>query len=41
VNIFTDDPLGFFSPGFSRGLFRVFGTSRVWISLKFTNGDIL
>jgi asparagine N-glycosylation enzyme membrane subunit Stt3 len=40
VYIFIDNPLGFQS-GFSRGLFRVFGISRVWISLKFFNGDIL
>jgi hypothetical protein len=40
VHTFTDNPLGF-SPGFFRGLFKVFGTSRVWISLKFINDDIL
>jgi hypothetical protein len=33
-------PYGF-GPGFSRGLFRVFGTSRVWVPLKSINGDIL
>jgi hypothetical protein len=30
-----------FSPWFFRGLFRVFGTSRVWMPLKPINGDIL
>jgi hypothetical protein len=33
-------PYGF-NPGFSRGLFRVFGTSSVWVPLKSINGDIL
>jgi hypothetical protein len=40
VHIFRDNPLGF-SPSFSRGLFRVSGTSRVWILLMLINGDIL
>jgi hypothetical protein len=33
-------PYGF-SPGFFRGLFRVFGTSRVGMLLKSIHGDIL
>jgi hypothetical protein len=40
VHTFTDNPLGF-SPGFSRGLFKVFGTYRVWMLLKSIHGDIL
>jgi hypothetical protein len=33
-------PLGF-SLGFSRGLFRAFGTSRVWMPHHSINGEIL
>jgi hypothetical protein len=40
VHTFTDNPLGF-QYRFSRGLFRVFGTSRVWMLLKFIHGVIL
>jgi hypothetical protein len=36
VHTFTDNPLGFF-----RGLFRIFGASRVWMLLKCIHGDIL
>jgi hypothetical protein len=40
VHTFTDNPLGFQSRVF-RGLFRVFGTSRVGMLLKSIHGDIL
>jgi hypothetical protein len=40
VHILQITPWGF-SLGFSRVLFRVFGTSRVWMPLKSINGDIL
>jgi hypothetical protein len=40
VQILHTTPHGF-SLGFLRGLFRVFGASRVWMLLKSIPGDIL
>jgi GT2 family glycosyltransferase len=41
VHILHTTPSYGFSPGFLRGLFRVFGTSRVWMLLKSIPVDIL
>jgi hypothetical protein len=40
MHILRITPYGF-NLGFSRGLFRVSGTSRVWMPLKSIHGDIL